>query len=290
VCVTRLMRSGPPVAGGAALHARDPAHVTNALSLDGTVAQSPLMGATQNESLALYEDMQRNPALLDTPAALSRSSTAQAALRVLLHARGGPTPPGALLGGGGAPPPQQLLLAGVSPPQLPQPVAGGAPRLEPPAPFSAPATAARPVPAPLDEDAAGTLVAASESLADVLLLERMPASLRGIVAWGPPPAQATAYDQLLKNVSDDKFMLRRGALFELFARRRANPALWTPERLAEHFQTRVEFVEVLLEVAAPPVFAQVDGVPYGVFEVRALDDPRLAAGATAEPTSHGSHQ
>jgi hypothetical protein len=58
----------------------------------------------------------------------------------------------------------------------------------------------------------------------------------------PPPAQATAYDQLLKNVPDDKFMLRRGALFELFARRRANPQLWTAERLAEHFNTRVEWV------------------------------------------------
>ena len=92
VCVTRLMRSGPPVADAAALHARDPAHVTNALRLDGTVEQSPLMDGTQVESVALYAEMQRNPALLDTPAALSRSSTAQAALRVLLHARGGPSP------------------------------------------------------------------------------------------------------------------------------------------------------------------------------------------------------
>ena len=139
---------------------------------------------------------------------------------------------------------------------------------------------------PLDSDAAGALVAASESLVGVLLAERTLSSARGIAAWGPPPAQATAYDQLLKNVPDDKFMLRRGALFELFARRRANPQLWTAERLAEHFNTRVEWVEVLLEMAAPPVFAQVDGVPYGVLEVRPLDDPRVGggdagAGATA---------
>jgi hypothetical protein len=33
-------------------------------------------------------------------------------------------------------------------------------------------------------------------------------------------------------------------------------------------------------MAAPPVFAQVDGVPYGVLEVRPLDDPRVGGGDT----------
>jgi hypothetical protein len=252
------------VADAAALHARDPAHAANVLSLDGTVVQSPLMDPPQVESLTLYEEMQRNPALLDTPAALARSSTAQAALRVLLHARGGPSPPGAHLGGAGAPP---LLPASEAP------HGGGSGGGD-----GGPATPSPQALVPLDADAAGALVAASESLVGVLLAERTPASARGVVAWGPPPAQASAYDQLLKNVPDDKYMLRRGALFELFARRRANPSLWTPERLAEHFQTRVEYVEVLLEVAAPPVFAQVDGVPYGVYEVRPLDDPRVGGG------------
>ena len=112
VSVTRLFSSGPPVADAAALHARDPAHVTNALRLDGTVEQSPLMDGTQVESVALYAEMQRNPALLDTPAALSRSSTAQAALRVLLHARGGPSPPGAQMAAGAPGAPPLLLPAG----------------------------------------------------------------------------------------------------------------------------------------------------------------------------------
>ena len=63
-------------------------------------------------------------------------------------------------------------------------------------------------------------------------------------------------------------MLERNELFELFARHRADPAYWTAERLAELYGSRSEWVGVLLEHVAPPIYARVDGDVYGVFAVR----------------------
>ena len=67
-------------------------------------------------------------------------------------------------------------------------------------------------------------------------------------------------------------MLERNELFELFARQRADPAYWSAARLAAFYGCREDWVAVLLEFVAPPVYARVDGDVYGVRAVRPLED------------------
>lgn len=112
---------------------------------------------------------------------------------------------------------------------------------------------------PLSE--ASALVPAAGVTIDSLLLHRPPPA--GVVAWGPRPAENSPYDQLVLHNPDEEFMLSRNELFELFARHRADPVVWTPARLAELYETKTAWVEALLESAAPPVVCTVDGDIYG---------------------------
>ena len=45
----------------------------------------------------------------------------------------------------------------------------------------------------------------------------------------------------------------------------------SPLSLNHHF-AEIEWVEVLLEYAAPPIYCSVDGDAYGVYEIRSFDD------------------
>jgi hypothetical protein len=112
---------------------------------------------------------------------------------------------------------------------------------------------------------ANALVPSSQTV-DGLLLQRAPPA--GVAAWGPRPAENSPYDQLVLHNPDEEFMLDRVALFELFARHRANPEYWTAPRLAALYGTKAEWVEVVLESAAPPVLCTVDGELYGTKDRR----------------------
>lgn len=78
-------------------------------------------------------------------------------------------------------------------------------------------------------------------------------------------------------------MLNRTELFELYARHRANPQYWDAARLAEAYGTKTEWVAVLLQFVAPPLYARVDGDVYGVFDIRPVDEfeARMAAADAA---------
>lgn len=109
------------------------------------------------------------------------------------------------------------------------------------------------------------------------LLLRLPAcsaAALGVAAWPPPPPQTSAFDQLLLSEAEAPERLTRGEVFELYARQKADPAYWTPARLAAHYRTREEWVEALLEVAAPPIFAHVDGEQYGVYAILPVSELR----------------
>lgn len=107
---------------------------------------------------------------------------------------------------------------------------------------------------------------------DQLLLAKEPQIPKGMTKWGPRPPDSSAYDQLILHPEEEEFALERGEIFELYARHKADPDYWTPERLADKYDTKPEWVEVLLQYASPPLFVQVDGQPYGVFAIRSYQD------------------
>jgi hypothetical protein len=119
-----------------------------------------------------------------------------------------------------------------------------------------------------DETANG-LLSMSNTIEDALLLAKRP---EGVTAWGRRPSEGSAYDQLILYHEDEELMLDRNEIFELFARNKANPSFWTPERLADYFNTKVEWVNAILEFTSPPIYADVDGETYGVYEIRGLDE------------------
>jgi hypothetical protein len=126
---------------------------------------------------------------------------------------------------------------------------------------------------PLGVEHADALVPAGRAL-DEMLLAHDP-TRGGTVAlapWGPRPCESGPFDQLVLSPADNALALERGELFELFARHRADPARWTAARLAAHYACKREWVEVLLEFVAPPVYARVDGDVYGVREIRSVED------------------
>lgn len=176
----------------------------------------------------MYSCASQNPRLLDTAEVLSRSNTQLIAAQMAI---------GMI--------PSSAVLDGRQPALLP--------------PVAARAASASGALVPLDQ--ASALVPAGGVTIDSLLLRRPPPT--GVVAWGPRPAENSPYDQLVLHNPDEEFMLSRNELFELFARHRADPVVWTPARLAELYETKAEWVEALLESAAPPIVCTVDGDLYG---------------------------
>ena len=136
---------------------------------------------------------------------------------------------------------------------------------------------------PLSVAHADALVPAGRAL-DEMLLAHDPTrgGTAALAPWGPRPCESGPFDQLVLSPADDAFALERGELFELFARHRADPAHWTAARLAAHYACKKEWVEVLLEFVAPPVYARVDGDVYGVREIRSVEDfEAIAEGCAA---------
>ena len=86
-------------------------------------------------------------------------------------------------------------------------------------------------------------------------------------------------------------------MFELFARHKADPDYWTAERLAVKFETKVEWVAALLQYVSPPMYAQVDGEAYGVYEIRSMHyleagvpPPAIAPPADADADAGAHHE
>lgn len=169
----------------------------------------------------------QNPRILDTAAVISRSNTQLIAAQMAA----GQLPPSTKLDGRHA---TQL--------SLPRPAS------------AAPGGELVPI------EQANALVPAGTTI-DALLLQQPPPA--GVVAWGPRPSENSPYDQLVLHNPDEEFMLSRNELVELFARHRADPSVWTPARLAELYATKPEWVEAILETAAPPIVCTVDGDLYG---------------------------
>jgi hypothetical protein len=280
VAVTRLRPSRPGLdagAGGeapavAAADARAAANYGLAVSLGSAVHVGARAddGGAGGRAFALFEAMQSNPRLLDTAAALAASPAqrmaAQMAAGVLPRAALGE----ALLGPAGSLPDDAGEL-------------GAPPRALPGASGAGAGAGA----------GAGSLVLAAAAAAEVLVPARgtvdeallraetvLPPAFAG---WGPKPAEASAYDQLVLAPEDDDYALDRVELFELHARHRADPAFWTVRRLADHYDAKPEWVEVLLQYTSPPTYVQVDGRAYGVVEVR--DMARLGAEEPPTPTA-----
>lgn len=168
-------------------------------------------------------------------------------------------------------------------------------------PGSSSAASAAPVPALQNASAPDSLAARAaaadalvpaNSTIDALLLAREIKPPAGMTRWGPRPPDASAFDQLILQPEDDEFALDRGEVFELFARHRADPDYWTPARLAERYFTKPEWVEVLLAYASPPVFANVDGEAYGVYDIRTHDDmhARHERASAAERSAYAEAQ
>ena len=228
VSVQRIMHSGPAV--GASIHIKNEATVQHLRSLDGAIVDEPDRGiGVQN--FKLWQAMQLNPRLLDTADVIRQSNTQLIAAQMAA----GFIPASARLDG------QHPAM------------------LAPPARRESPSAGPGGALVPLDQ--ASALVPAKGTTVDSLLLRQAPPA--GIAAWGPRPAENSPYDQLVLHNPDEEFMLSRNELFELFARHRMDPAVWTPARLAELYSTKPDWVEALLESAAPPIVCTVDGDLYG---------------------------
>jgi hypothetical protein len=214
----------------AALHAKNAATVANVESLDGAVQAQPGDPAGR-AALAVWDAMQLNPKLLDSPEALARSHgqllLAQMALGyVPPDARGDLTPEQAEAARRAAPPALPLLGAGGS---------GGAGSAKALTDGGQPSSDSQHqeglVPLAERIDA---LVPAGRTLDELILAQPPPA---GVAAWGPRPPEGSPYDQLILVDPDEPAMLDRNELFEMYARHRADPAYWTPERLASYYDT-----------------------------------------------------
>ena len=137
----------------------------------------------------------------------------------------------------------------------------------------------------IDETANG-LLSINQTVEDALLVAKPPS---GITAWGRRPSEGSAYDQLILYQEDEELMLDRNEIFELFARHKANPIFWTSQRLADYFNTKVEWVNAILEFTAPPIYADVDGETYGVYEIRSLEEMnKLPESAFTSPSKVSS--
>jgi hypothetical protein len=127
----------------------------------------------------------------------------------------------------------------------------------------------------VDDSSIDALVPAEKGI-DQLLLAKEPEIPKGMTKWGPRPPDASAYDQLILHPEEEEFALERGEVFELYARHKADPDYWTAERLADKYDTKPEWVEVLLNYASPPLFVQVDGDAYGVVAIKSYADMHQA--------------
>jgi len=215
------------------------------------VVSSPLRGEG-HLSLLQWDRMQENPAILDGSDALTASFPALAALQVLDFAAGGAAPPGTILSAPGSTAQSKSIPSSVSRGVINN--KGGELAVS-------------------EKERLVSIVVSSGNTLEGLLLETGNiAAQKGVAAWGPPPPQTSAFDQLVLKSTDDEFLLDRGEVFELFARRRADPVYWTPARLSQHYGTKEEWVEILLETISPPLFAQVDGDQYGVFAILPVSD------------------
>jgi len=307
VSVRRILSSGPGAADAAArerLHAKSELTVRNLEAAPGRAGavRARADDGAGSRSFAVWEAMQVNPRLLDTPSALAQSSTAVAALRSLQLTGGAPSDaeaariaardaPRLLAAGGGAEGgdagerrdrgaeagagAEAEAEAGVAAAAA-SPAAGS----EAAAREAAAATGALLALAPLSVAQASALVPSGRAL-DAMLLAHDP-TRGGTVAlapWGPRPSESGPFDQLVLRPAEDALALERNELFELFARHRADPRTWTAARLAAHYACREDWVEVLLEFVAPPVYARVDGDVYGVREIRSIEEfERIAEG------------
>lgn len=264
VAVQRLMASGPVPVDSSKLHEKNAETVSNLTDLsfrptgDSVIQALPATSTDPGmRQLAVWTAMQANPDLLDTPAALARSSTAVAALGVLQLARGNTA----------AAPPGTVLKSGPVPPALP-----------PPQPQEQAQSQAQQQSDALlvIERTADSLVPVGKTLDDVLIAidPSLPAyaALQDVVAWGPRPPESSVYDQLIISERDDDLLLERAEVFELFARIRADPLYWTPDRLSQFYGTHRAWVEALVESVSPPLLTVHEGEAYGVYDIRPLED------------------
>lgn len=264
VSVRRLRPSRPRLDAkeAEAIHAKNEVTVGNMRSAGegaSVIVSSPLRDEGYR-SLALWDAMQANPALLDTPAALQRSFPALVALQVVDMANGGKPPPGT------------VMAAAATAAAFGSSVSGGVGGSGVALLDAGGSSSALQV---LEKERLSALVTPSSGLDALLLKAGNTAAVSGVVAWGPPPPQTSPYDQLILNVADDEFTLGRSEMFELFARHKADPGYWTHAKLAEYYGTKEEWVEILMDTVTPPTFAQVDGEQYGVVAIKPTKDMAL---------------
>jgi len=251
IAVRRLMPSGPTSPSSSQLHEKNEKtliFMEEAPKIAGQI-RSRKDDGPGSKSFALWEAMQLNPRLVDTPRALSQSSTAIAALR-------------------------SLQITGALPSDPVQQTDTTTNTL---LPISASSNAL----VTLSAERADALVPAG-SVLDEMLLAHDPTKMkneqgelveRKLEPWGLRPAETSPFDQLiLRNPEDEELSLHRNEVFELFARHKSDPEYWTASRLGEYYATKTEWVEVLLEFISPPIYAQVDGTAYGVLAVRSEDE------------------
>jgi hypothetical protein len=81
------------------------------------------------------------------------------------------------------------------------------------------------------------------------------------------PPETGPGDQLVLAGVDVDDQVSMSEMVEMFAKHREDPDHWTPMRLAEHYQTREEWVRALLQYTMAPTFVQVEGDIYGVYDV-----------------------
>ena len=191
VSVRRLRVSSPSdsltEAARAALHAKSEATASGAAALgEGITSQAG--DAAGAAALAVWDAMQLNPALLDSSAAISRSS-----VQAIFAAMALGTVPAAALP---RPSSKQRVLLSAS--------AAGSDADD----SAASGTAL----VPLSPDAIDALVPAGTTL-DAMMLARPPP--QGIRAWGARPPEGSPYDQLILHDADEELRLDRGVSVEV---------------------------------------------------------------------------
>ena len=270
IAVRRLMPSGPTNSIDSLLHEKNEKtlyFMEQAPKIAGEIRSRKDDGPGA-KSFALWEAMQLNPRLVDTPRALSQSSTAIAALRSLQITGALPSDPvneqekkESL---------QQIVTSSPTTFLESKKSEEEFSEIEP-----------RNALVTMSAEQADALVPAG-SILDEMLLAHDPTKMknekgelieRKLEPWGLRPAETSPFDQLiLRNPEDEELSLHRNEVFELFARHKSDPEYWTPSRLGEYYATRPEWIEVLLEFISPPIYAQVDGTAYGVLAVRSEDE------------------
>lgn len=275
VAVRRIMSSGPAVPNADQLHEKNITTVKNVENFDGSIQSRPDTDSIGARNFQIWYTMQNNPAILDTPQALAASSTAVAAIRSLQ-----------ITGG------IKLLPASSS----------SSPTTRSTESTSDSSSTAVVVPTgknpltvstslvTLTAEQIGSFIPVTSSL-DTMLLQHEPTvplvddKGKALIVWPPRPPASSPYDQLLLYSPDDEFMLERGELFDLFARYRANPTYWTIERLAEVYNTKPEWIKVILQFISPPMYVDVEGEVYGVVDIRSTEDYEQKAVANADASS-----